>query len=159
MVTAGEGFEPYRHPRFEFSIPIPSGWELLEDLRDDVAMAVIEPGSIGFRANAVVTVEPVTLDLDAWQTAADEQLPQQLPNYVLLDRENLQWDGRDVVRRLGHHVAADTGSVTMEQWAVTDGAIGYTLTTSVGTLSYDSLADTFADMAAEFRVGPHQEAS
>lgn len=161
MVTTREDFALYRHPRFDFSLPVPHGWELLEDFRDDVAVAVIEPVAlVGFRANAVVTVESVLdLDLDTWQTAADEQLTQQLPNYLLIDRENLEHDDRRLIRRLCHHVAADTGSVTMEQWAVMDGDTGYTLTTSVATLSYDSLADVFADMAAEFRVGPHQEAS
>lgn len=101
----------------------------------------------------MITVEPVGYDLavDAWQDSADDLLPQQLPNYSLIDRERIDIEGREFIRRLGHYHGDGTGSVTMEQWATICQDRGYTITGSVATLFYDSLANTFAEMALRFR--------
>jgi hypothetical protein len=93
------------------------------------------------------------LDLEQWQTLAEEQLPLALQGYLLLDRERLERDGRAVVRRLAHHARADRGSITMEQWALVEGPSGITLTASAGTLEYDGLAAMFSGIADDLRVG------
>lgn len=153
--------EEYRHPLAGFSLPVPPGWERIEDPQDGVALIAAEPpdGDTEFRSNAVVTVEslPFEFDLGEWQDSAETLLPQQLPNYSLIDRERLDYEGRQVIRRLAHYVTAETGSVTMEQWATIAGGTGFTLTASISTLAYDSLADVFAEMALRFR--PETEVS
>lgn len=147
--------EDYRHPVAGFSMPVPPGWERVEDPQPGIALITVEPvGAVDFRANMVVTVEdlPIGYDLERWQAEAERMLPGQLPNLALLDRELIAADAGPVLRRLAHYVADDTGSVTMEQWATVADGIGYTLTASIATLSYDSLADVFAEMALRFRA-------
>lgn len=149
--------QQYRHPNADFTLPVPPEWEHVEDPQEGVAFVVVEPpGEVDFRANLVVTVEdiPDDYDLDRWQRAAEQLLPGQLPNLMVLDRELIETDDdRQLLRRLAHYVADDTGPVTMEQWAVLVDGRGYTLTASIATLSYDSLADVFAEMALRFRAG------
>ncbi|HEX6467580.1 MAG TPA: hypothetical protein VF069_00685 [Streptosporangiaceae bacterium] len=148
----------YRHPVAGFRLPLPPDWERVEDARPGVALIAVEPDhGGGFRANVVVTAErlPPGLDLDAWQDGADGLLRDALADYVLIDRERLDLDGRDVVRRLAHHAHEDTGPITMEQWAMVGGGLGYTLTASVATPEYDAAADAFAGIAWGFRLaGP-----
>lgn len=156
-MVRGVSLEEYRHPTEGFIMPVPSGWQRVEDAQDGVALIVVEPaGQVGFRANLVVTVEPMPLDpdLDSWQTDAEEMLPQQLPHYALIDRERIDKDGREILRRLAHYVTDDTGPVTMEQWSMIEGGRGFTITCSVASLSYDSLADVFSEMALGFRTEP-----
>jgi hypothetical protein len=150
-------FDDYRHPGSGCVVPTPPGWERLEDPQPGVAVIAREPEApAGFRANLVVTVDdlPDGLDLDGWQADSDQLLQEELRNYYLLDREQIQLAGHPAVRRLAHHAASDAGPVTMEQWAVVSGSKGFTLTASVATLAYDSLADVFAEIARQFRPGP-----
>ena len=149
-------FDEYRHPDTGCLVLVPPTWERLEDPQRGVALIAREPDDpAGFRANLVVTVDDLTadLDIDSWQEANDELLRKELRNYFLLDRERVEMSGRPVVRRLAHHAESDTGPVTMEQWAMVEGSTGYTLTASVATLSYDSLADVFSAIARRFRPG------
>lgn len=144
------GLVEYRHP-LGFTLPLPGGWERAEDPRPGVAVVAAEPTSdLGFRANVVVTVDdlPADMDLHSWQAATDTMLPRALQDYLLLDLEHAELGGRPVVRRLAHHLVVGSGAVTMEQWASTSGGTGYTLTASVATMGYDSLADGFAEIAA-----------
>ncbi|CAM3093870.1 hypothetical protein [Stackebrandtia soli] len=146
--------EEYRHPVAGFTLPLPSGWECIEDPQYGVPVIAVEPvDTVGFRANVVVTSEalPPGCDLGVWQANVDELLPQELPHYSLIDREFIDGGDRRFFRRLAHYVGDDTGSVTMEQWAVIASGTGFTLTASVATFAYDSLADMFADMALRFR--------
>ncbi|MGH8793272.1 MAG: hypothetical protein ACRDXX_11580 [Stackebrandtia sp.] len=150
----------YRHPDAGFTLALPVGWELRENPQPNVSLIVFEPEtSDGFRANAVVTVEelPEELDLESWQHSSDELLEHAFGEYILIDREHIEVDGQSVVRRLAHHAGEDTGSVTMEQWATVDGDKGYTFTTSVSTMAYDSHADLFSEMAQQFRVDDSSE--
>lgn len=140
----------YRHP-LGFTLPLPAGWDRAEDPRPGVAVVAAEPDSdLGFRANVVVTVDelPADMDLHSWQAATDTMLPRALEDYLLLDLEHTELGGRPVVRRLAHHLVSGSGAVTMEQWASTRDGWGYTLTASVATMAYDSLADGFAEIAA-----------
>lgn len=149
-------FDDYQHPGTGCVVPMPPGWDRLEDPQPGVAVIAREPEApAGFRANLVVTVDelPDGLDLDGWQADSDRMLREELRNYYLLDREQMRLAGRPAVRRLAHHAASDTGPVTMEQWAMVAGSKGFTLTASVATLAYDSLADVFAEIARQFRPG------
>ena len=143
----------YRHP-FGFTMPVPAGWEQVADPRQGVALVVVEPDlAAGFRANLVVTVDelPDGLDLHSWQAATDQMLPHALSDYLLLDLEHGHLSGRPVVRRLAHHLVEGSGAVTMEQWASSTEGRGFTITASVATMAYDSLADVFAQIAAGWR--------
>lgn len=138
----------YRHRR-GFGLSTPPGWEVIEDLDDTVALALLEPEApAGFRANIVVTLETVDDDIETWQQTIEEQLAQNLPQYTVIDRERVN---DRLIRRLGHYVADATGPVTMEQWATVRGMIGYVVTASVATLSYDSLTDLFTAVADSFQ--------
>lgn len=153
--------DEYRHPGAGFRMPVPPGWERMEDPQESVALITVEPvGAVDFRANMVVTLEslPPGWDLDRWQLEAEAALPGQLPNLTVLDRERLATGARPVLRRLAHYAADTTGSVTMEQWTTVAEGIGYTLTASTATLSYDSLADVFAEMAHRFRCDGQEAA-
>lgn len=72
--------------------------------------------------------------------------------FVLLDEEDVEIGGRAALRRLGHHTVAE-GAVTMEQWAVLDRGVGYTVTASADSWDYDAVAELLAAIAAEFRPG------
>jgi len=148
--------DEYRHPGTGCVVPVPPGWDRLEDPQSGVALIALEPEApAGFRANLVVTVDDLGsgLDLAQWQADSDRVLRDELHNYFLLDRELMRFDDRPVVRRLAHHAKPDAGPVTMEQWAMTTDTTRYTLTASVATLSYDSLADVFSSIARRFRPG------
>lgn len=144
----------YRHSRARFSMSLPPTWERIEDPRETLALVALEPDrQAGFRANLVVTLDrlPPGLDLDGWQSRAEDLLPRTLNDFLLLDRERLERDDRVTMRRLFHHAAPDHGAVTVEQWATLDDGVGYTLSASIGTLAYDSLADLFAEVGRTFR--------
>ncbi|MBJ7610075.1 MAG: hypothetical protein JF887_11695 [Candidatus Dormibacteraeota bacterium] len=151
------GIVSYRHPTGGFAMPLPADWERAEDVQAGLALIAVEPERAGggFRANLVVTIEPLAAgtDLDGWQASADQELIAALSGYLLLDRERLDRDGRGVIRRLAHHVREDTGSITMEQWTTVDGEQGFTLTASAATLEYDGLAEAFAGIADGFHLG------
>jgi hypothetical protein len=145
----------YRHPAAGFTIPLPSGWERVEDT-EGVALIAVEPErSPWFRANLVVTIErlPAGMDLAGWAEAGLDHLRRTLRDLLLLDLEHTEVGGRPAHRTLAHH-ATEAGAVTMEQWTLLGRALGYTLAASVGTLEYDDLADLFATVAAGFRPDP-----
>jgi hypothetical protein len=147
------GIVVYRHPAGGFALPLPEQWERIEGPAPGVALVAVEPGEgERFRANVVVTVEELDggIDLEGWQASTDEHLPGSLFDYLLLDRERMQLNGRDALRRLAHHARPETGSITMEQWAVLARGRGVTLTASCSTLEYDNLAGAFAGIAGEF---------
>lgn len=146
------GIVTYRHPVAGFTLPLPEEWERLEGPSPGVALVAVEPEGGRFRVNVVVTVEELTdgLDLDGWQASADDHLPTTMHAYLLLDRERTRLNGRDVIRRLAHHALPETGSITMEQWALVAKGRGLTLTASSSTLDYDTMAEVFAEIAGEF---------
>ena len=146
------GIVTYRHPAAGFTLPLPEAWERLEGPSPGIALVAMEPEQGGrFRANVVVTVEELTetLDLEGWQASSDEHLSSALDGYLLLDRERTALNGHDAIRRLAHHARPETGSITMEQWAMVVGRMGVTLTASTSTLDYDSVASLFSGIAGE----------
>jgi hypothetical protein len=145
----------YRHPGAGFSLALPQAWERVEDT-EGVALIAIEPERPPwFRANLVVTIEVLGADMDLsrWTKAGHGLLDQTLERPLLLDLEQTQIGGRPAHRTLVHHTT-ETGAVTMEQWTLTEGTLGYSVTASAGTLEYDDLADLFATVAASFRPDP-----
>ena len=145
----------YHHPTAGFTLPLPTGWERVEDT-EGVALIAVEPDRYPwFRANLVVTIEqlPAGMDLGGWAEAGLGHLDRTLQGLLLLDLEQTEIGGRPTHRTLAHHTT-EAGAVTMEQWTLTGATLGYTVTASVGTLEYDDLADLFATMAAGFRPDP-----
>jgi hypothetical protein len=145
----------YRHPEAGFSLPLPHAWEKVEDA-EGVALIAIEPERPPwFRANLVVTIESLGpgLDLSSWTETGHDLLMQTLQRPLLLDREQTDIGGRPARRALVHHTT-ESGAVTIEQWALTEATLGYTVTASAATLEYDDLADLFATVAAGFRPDP-----
>lgn len=144
----------YHHPRLGFRLPLPPDWEQRSDPYEGVALvAVIPAGDYGFRTNVVVTLDEVPeVDLSVWQFSAAQLLEQGLVEFVLLDEEYVEIGGRAAVRRLGHHTVGDD-AVTIEQWAVLDQGVGYTLTASTDTWVYDHAADLLTAIASGFRPG------
>lgn len=112
-----------------------------------------EPDDSGrFRANAVLTCDDATnMSFRDWQVATDEVLPRALDDYLVIDLEKVEVDGRPGGRRLAHHVDGDGRALTMEQWFVLEGDRGWTLTATCETWSYDDLAEAFAALAATWR--------
>lgn len=150
---------PYRHPGAGFTLPLPEQWGRAEDVQG-VALVAIEPDrGPWFRANVVVTIEQLDprLDLAAWQEHSLALLREALNEFYLIDVEETAVGGRPARRTLAHHRTEHehtVNAVTMEQWTIREGELGYTLTGSVATLEYDELADTFARLAGEFRPDP-----
>ncbi len=143
----------YRHPQLGFEMQLPSASELVEDA-PGVALIAMEPEEAGaaFRANIVVTVEEVPTETDV-HSYTDESLANQeeaLAAFRLIDRARAGLAGAESTRTLGHH-NVDGLAVTVEQWRVVVGALGYTVTASCWTLDYDNLADTFSATAATLR--------
>ncbi len=159
--TAEPGLEVYSDVDAGFSLPLPRTWLRVERPEPPVALVALEPPHDGFRASLVVTVEalPEGGDLERWQAGSDELLARTLTDYLLIDREHVQRDGRTVVvRRLAQYLHQDSVAVTVEQWAQTAAGRGYTLTATVATMAYDSLADLFDQVAGRFESGTQQAA-
>lgn len=144
----------YQHPRFGFILSLPADWEQWTDSHEGVALISIVPqAEDGFRTNVVVTLEQVSeMDLAVWQFSTGQLLERELMEFVLLDEEYVEIGGRTVVRRLGHHTVGED-AVTMEQWALLDQGVGYTLTASVDTQVYDHVAELLTTIADGFRPG------
>lgn len=144
---------PYRHPTLGFTIPLPTAWERLENTAGAAVIAV-EPAHDGwFRANVVVTAEklPGDMGLPAWSDAAATLLPESLVRYWPIHAADVTLAGRPARHTVGHHTVEEKFAVTMTQWALVAGGLGYTVTGSVGTLDHDQFADPLALMAAGFR--------
>jgi len=145
----------FTHPSLGFSIELPPGAEVLDEV-PGIALIAAEPADEagdGFRANIVVTAEdvsPAGLHVEAFVDAALALQSVELVDFRLIDRENVTLaGGRPAARILGHH---DVGgeAVTIEQWCVVDGAVGYTVTASCWTLDYDAVAGAFTASAETF---------
>ena len=140
-----------------FSPPdVPQGWDKVARPRPGTVWTAVEPVDLArpdrFRSNLVLTCDELGgLTFRDWQVASDEVLPRMLQDYLLVDLERLEIDGRPGGRRLAHHVDAAARALTLEQWFVADDDRGWTLTATVETWSYDGLADELAEVAAAWR--------
>lgn len=140
-----------------FSPPaVPQGWDKVARPHPGTVWNAVEPADLDrperFRANLVLTCDDLGgLGFRDWQVGADAVLPTQLQDYLLVDLERLEVDGRAGGRRLAHHVDAAARALTMEQWFVADDDRGWTLTATVETWAYDALADELAEVADAWR--------
>ncbi len=144
----------YRHPDLGFSVALPPGAEVLDDV-PFAALVAVEPDASedAFRANLVVTVEELpgeyAEDPEGYADASVAAQAATLAGFRLIDREPVALDGGPAIRLLAHHDVAGQ-AVTLEQWQLVAGGRGYTLTASCWTLDYDALADAFAASARTF---------
>jgi hypothetical protein len=131
----------------------PEGWDVLTNAGDETPLVAIEPPHEGFRANVVVTRNPVGgLTFRDWQNGTDEMLPTVLDDYLLIDLEELAVAGHPGGRRLAHYAGPDGAALVMEQWfALVDGT-GWTLTATTDALRYSTMADEFAAVAASLNL-------
>lgn len=134
--------------------PVPEGWDRLGEAPPAALWAAVEPSTAtgAFRSNLVLTCDEVgPMSFRDWQSGTDELLPRTLDDYLLVDLERLEIDGRPGGRRLAHHVDRAGRALTMEQWFTLDGTRGWTLTATLHTPRYDELADACAAAAAAWR--------
>jgi len=146
--------ERYADPR-GFSLLVPAGWKQVVDPRTDIAFLAIDSvPAANFCANVILTTDdlPPDLDLDDWQSHAGAMLESMLAGYLLLDQERLDRPGGPIIRRLVHHVVAQSEPVTAEQWTSLHGRTGYTLTCSAATLAYDDVADILTEVGHSWRL-------
>ncbi len=137
----------------------PPSWDVLTELPEGLVWAAREPRRAEepdapgrFLANLVVTeVSTGGLGFRDWQVGTDELLPRVLDDYLLVDLERLDVDGRPGGRRLAHHAGPNGEALTMEQWFTLVDGVGHTLTATVETWRYDELADVCAAAAAAWR--------
>ncbi|WP_163508628.1 DUF1795 domain-containing protein [Fodinicola acaciae] len=144
----------YHHPTNEFSLKLPENWDLVEDPQPGVALVALEPDRDGvFRCNLVVSVDvvPEGLDLGGWQAGAETMMREAMPDFLLIDLDEVEIGGRPAMYRLAHHLVPDQGAVTMAQWMFLRSGRGFTLTGSVGTMEYAYRADFFTDVATSVR--------
>lgn len=140
-----------------FSPPaVPQGWDKVARPGPGTLWTAVEPLDLDrpdwFRANLVLTCDDLGgLTFRDWQVASDEVLPRMLRDYLVVDLERLEVDGRPGGRRLAHHVDASARALTLEQWFVADAGRGWTLSATVETWDYDALADELAEVAAAWR--------
>lgn len=132
---------------------MPQGWDKVARPLPGTLWTAVEPVDLDrpdrFRANLVLTCDDLgALTFRDWQVASDEVLPTMLQDYLLIDLERLELDGRPAGRRLAHHVDQAARALTMEQWFVAGDDLGWTLTATVETWTYDALADELAAVAA-----------
>jgi hypothetical protein len=140
----------YRHPELGFELELPEELDLREDV-PGMALIAVEPEaepSSGFRANLVVTVEPVAAGttLGGYTDAALRAQADLLASHYVIDRETTAVRGGAAVRTLAHHAHAGH-AVTAEQWRTIAGTLAYTVTASCATLDYAAVADGFRDVA------------
>lgn len=142
-------------------LDVPTGWEAYDragEPADGTVLVALEPvqyaddGRARFRSNLVVTaVTTAGLTFRDWQVGTDQILDRALTEYLLIDLERLDIDGRSGGRRLAHHRGPHGEALTLEQWFTIRDGVGHTLTATVETARYDELADLTAATAASWR--------
>lgn len=135
---------------------LPAGWDAMREAPPTTLWAAVAPFDLDdpqrFRANVVLTCDDTTgISFRDWQVASDEVLPRALDDFLLIDLEKVEVDGRPGGRRLAHHVDGSGRALTMEQWCTLEAARGWTLTATCETWTYDDLASAFAAMANTWR--------
>jgi hypothetical protein len=147
------GLMSYVHPTAGFTIPLPKAWERSDDTRG-IALIAAAPESRGrFRSNIIVTIERLGEGVPArsWAAASIESLPLHLAAHQVVDLQETDIGGWPALRILSHYAMGVRCAVTLEQWLLVRGSLGYTLSMSVGTLDYARLSPTFDAVANGFR--------
>lgn len=114
-------------------------------------------GSDRFRGTLAHTTEALGTEvgLREWVHQTEDLASRTLRDYLLIDLERLGVAGLPGGRRLAHHTAPSDEALVLEQWFVIvehpDVAVGHTLTATLATDRYDSVADVVAAAAQRWQ--------
>ena len=134
--------ETYEHPTARFELPLPPDWERSENVHGCALVAVEPPrDEPHFRANVVVTVEPLDGDaeLDSWAERSLDALRESLDRVRVIDLDSVEIGGLPARRALTHYLHDRFGGVNLEQWSLVHGGLGYVVSCSTAALEYDDL--------------------
>lgn len=149
--------EPYRHAGLGFTIDLPAGIEVHEDV-PHVALLAVEQAAVvpegTFRASLSVIAEdgPEGLDLAGYAEGSLHQEAGALEDFRLLDREAVEIGGVPAVRTLVHHTGGPELAVVVEQWRLIARGLGWVLSASADAVSYADKGAIMAACAETFRV-------
>jgi hypothetical protein len=149
--------ELYRHAELGFTIELPPGIEVHEDL-PHVAVLAVERSDVvpegTFRASLSVVAEdgPEGLDLDGYVAGSLERETAAMDNLRLLDRDAYELGGVPVVRTLAHYRGGETLAMALEQWRLIARGIGWVITSSSDAISFADKGEIMAECAETFRV-------
>jgi hypothetical protein len=149
--------ELYRHADLGFTIELPPGIEVHEDL-PHVALLAVERSDVvpegTFRASLSVVAEdgPEGLDLDGYVAGSLERETAAMNDLRLLDRDEFELGGVPVVRTLAHYRGGETLAVALEQWRLIARGIGWVITSSSDAISFADKGEIMAECAETFRV-------
>ena len=150
-----EGLESYGHPTALFELPLPPDWERNENVHGCALVAVEPPrDEPHFRANVVVTVEPLGGDaeLDSWTERSLDALRESLDRLRVIDLDSAEIGGLSARRALTHYLHDSFGGVNLEQWSLIHGEFGYVVSCSTAALEYDDLWSLTNAMAEGLRM-------
>jgi hypothetical protein len=140
-----------------FSIPLPAGWEVSEEV-DGAALVAAEPDrGGGFRSNVVVTIEtrPVGLGLAGWAERCTGLLSEELDHCRVLDAAEAVIGRLPARRALVHYAHPELGGVNLEQWMLLYGERGFVVSASTAVPDYDDRCELMASVAGSLRTeGP-----
>jgi hypothetical protein len=134
--------ETYAHPTAHFELPLPPGWERSENVHGCALIAVEPPREDPhFRANVVVTVEPLdeAADLEGWSERSLDALRESLNRLRVIDLDTLEIGGLPARRALTHYLHGQFGGINLEQWSLISAGLGYVVSCSTAALEYDDL--------------------
>jgi hypothetical protein len=149
--------EPYRHADLGFTIELPPGIEIHEDL-PHVALLAVERSDVvpegTFRASLSVVAEdgPEGLGLDGYVAGSIERQTAGMDDLRLLDRDEYELGGVPVVRTLSHYRGGEALAVALEQWRLIARGIGWVLSSSSDAISFADKGEIMAACAETFRV-------
>lgn len=132
----------------------PGDWEVVRT-GEETTLAVLEPDQPdgGFRASLVLTaVDNGGLTFRDWQNGSEALLARDMPDYLVIDLEKLDLDGRPAGRRLAHYAGPAGQALVMEQWFTAAGGTGYTLTATIDSVRYPFAAEELATYGRSLRV-------
>lgn len=105
-------------------------------------------GIAGFRSSLAHTTSTIgDIGLREWVSSTEDLLRNLLPGYRLIDLQRLGVSGATGGRRLAHYRGPGGEALVTEQWFVQVGSEGHTLTATVETYRYPTLADVISECA------------
>jgi hypothetical protein len=145
----------YRHPELGFELALPDGVAASDDV-PGIALLLRpreDPEPPTFRPSLTVVAEELAGDstLEGYAGASLRDQHRLLRSHHLLDVVTTSLGPRPAVRSLAHH-NVDGEAVTIEQWRLLDGRLGYVLTASCATLDFGELGESLASTAESFRL-------
>lgn len=131
----------YRHPGTGLELPLPADWERREAVAGCLLVAVEAPREPYFRANVVVTLEPVDegMSFRDWVERSLEALRDSVNRLRFIDEEHTEIAGVPACRALSHYLHRDYGGVNVEQWLLLHAGVGQVVSCSTAALEYDDL--------------------